>query len=311
MKKRNIALAVGLALTMSVGSMALVACKDETTPPSPFEDDTKFAAVPATETTHFLAGQLSYYGGNCWGTDDNKPNNDKLRFSHHTEDATLYKLSVVLMKTDKFKIRYEGMPWGDGVNKGNIPADKLIDAQRDDANGDIVAVEDTGGKAFQVAKDGTYEIWLTMTANLESPLSVQYVRKGDAPAIEWSHDVYVKGAWDDDWSSDSWIRVGATSLDKNNKTVTADINIDMGQATSVEFGFQLSDAGQKNDKGFGNSTLTAGAADGVLDGKIVKADSGDNYKCTASGTYNVTVTLNDNGGFESVTFNSYTAPAAA
>ena len=185
MKKRHVALAVGLAITMGACGMGLAACDKPDTPPagpSPFEDDAKFETVPVTETTHFLAGNFAVYGDQ-WSPAGDKPANEELRFKQHVEKENLYKISIALYATDEFKIRYEGEGWGSGTHKGSVPADYLVASQKDDPDGDIIGDGGMGGKNFKVKKDGTYEIWLTMNADQDMPVSVQYVRKGDAPKL--------------------------------------------------------------------------------------------------------------------------------
>ncbi|MCH5350700.1 MAG: Ig-like domain-containing protein [Clostridiales bacterium] len=184
MKKRHVALAVGLAITMGACGMGLAACDTTETPagPSPFEDDAKFEAVPVTETTHFLAGNFAVYGDQ-WSPAGDKPVNEELRFKQHAEKENLYKISIALYEKDEFKIRYEGVGWGSGTHKGSIPADYLVASQKDNPDGDIIGDGGLGGKNFSVKKDGTYEIWLTMNADQDMPVSVQYVRKGDAPKL--------------------------------------------------------------------------------------------------------------------------------
>ncbi|MCH5159163.1 MAG: Ig-like domain-containing protein [Clostridiales bacterium] len=185
MKKRHVALAVGLAITMGACGMGLAACDKPDTPPagpSPFEDDAKFETVPVTETTHFLAGNFAVYGDQ-WSPAGDKPVSEELRFKQHVEKENLYKISIALYATDEFKIRYEGEGWGSGTHKGSVPADYLVASQKDDPDGDIIGDGGMGGKNFKVQKDGTYEIWLTMNADQDMPVSVQYVRKGDAPKL--------------------------------------------------------------------------------------------------------------------------------
>lgn len=84
--------------------------------------------------------------------------------------------------------------------------------------------------------------------------------------------------------------------------MTGDITLAVGN----EFGFFTSrTTGDPAQVGWGGKDLMSG--ENIVGSKIDV--SGGNAKCTAAGTYNVTVTLNEGGGFVSIVFNSFT-PAA-
>lgn len=289
MKKRHVALAVGLALTMSVGAISLAACDEPATEPGPFEDDNKFAAVATTETTHFLAGELSFYGGGCWGTSDNLPNNAALRFKQHTEKDNLYKISVNLIEGDRFKIRYEGEGWGDGASHSNIPANYLIAEQKDLTEADIIAVDDTGGKAFKVTKTAKYEIWLTMNELNGEPKSVQWVNKGaaDQPAAVTS-DVRVKGAYNN-WGDTTLCLSGL----KEDGSLSGTFKLKY-TGVAAEFGLYTTKTGEDNQiKWIANELELPEGLTG-----ITKAD-GKWY--ISEGVYEITVTVDRIAKFTAVT----------
>ena len=262
MKKRNVALAVGLAITMGVSSIALAACNDPETPagPSPFEDNTKFAAVPVTETTHFLAGKLTYFGGDHWGTDENVSDIDALRFLQHTEMKNLYKLTVSMFETDEFKIRYEGTGWDDDKPKTNIGAQYLAEPQQSDKEGDIINPGGgVGGPNFKVQKDGKYEIWLTMSEDNSACVSVVYKRIGEADSISVGvESVTVTGAKKTiEVGSDLQLTatVSPSNADDDKKVIK--------WSSSDEKVAKVDNTGKVHAEGKGTAIITAESADGI------------------------------------------------
>lgn len=225
-------------------------------------------------------------------------------FTQDATDANKYTLEIDLYGNDEFVILPSGLGWdgkiagGEGaVNIGNVTSDTEIT---------LAAVG--GGSNLKVTAAGKYVFTLTFD---EGVPSLSFNRIGDAAVLAWTYNIYAHGNWDpnekDDKGNLVWKaspQIGTETLDKDNLTLTGTIEIGVG----AQFGFITSDStaatpSQISWGGKDKMTLAAGVTGIDL--------TGGNAKCTIAGTYTVKVTLNADGGFESIEFTAYQAPVEA
>ena len=256
---------------------------------------------------YYLAGasRSPAFEGKSWAAIDKVSEiPDGILFVQDAEDENKYTLELDLYADDEFAILSAGLGW-DGKIAGGTGA-PAIGAVTEVTNIPLAGIG--GGSNLKVSASGKYVFTLTFADGVPS---LSFNRVGDAEELAWSYHIYAHGNWDptkvDDEGNKVWEmspRIGSTVLDKDNLTLTGTIEIGVG----AEFGLITSDAaGAKPVQiGWGGKdkmTLAAGVTGIDL--------SGGNAKCTAAGTYTVKITLNENGGFVSIEFTDYQAPAAA
>lgn len=225
-------------------------------------------------------------------------------FTQDATDANKYTLEIDLYGNDAFVILPSGLGWdgkiagGEGVaDIGNVNADT-----------EITLANVGSGSNLNVAAAGKYVFTLTFE---EGVPSLSYNRIGDAAELAWTYNIYAHGNWDpnekDDEGNLVWKaspRIGTETLDKDNLTLTGTIEIGVG----AQFGFITSDstAATPSQIGWGGKDKMT-LAEGVTGIDLTGGDA----TCTVAGTYTVKVTLNVDGGFVSIEFTAYQAPAEA
>ncbi len=245
--------------------------------------------VAKAAVNYYIVGEsaLEYFPGWNVATDLDKINENLLFVADETASDT-YVLTTNLYKGTKLKVLTFGNAWDGALGHGALDADTKAE--------EFIKAD---GENIEILTDGNYQLTITETAGAKT---LKIERKGDAPALAWSYDVYAKGSWDTNWAADFKKVNGDTPFDKDNLTMTGDITLAVGN----EFGFFTSrTTGDPAQVGWGGKDLMSG--ENIVGSKIDV--SGGNAKCTVAGTYNVTVTLNEGGGFVSIVFNSFT-PAA-
>lgn len=155
--------------------------------------------------------------------------------------------------------------------------------------------------AFSVTAEGKYELTLDLTG--EKP-EISYKKVGTTDPVAWSYTVGFHGWWDGETNDNGeqvWygIDFGTATFDKTHLTATADVELKV-----APFGVKTMANGSQ--VGWFNSDKME-LADGVT---TITLNAGSNADCTAAGTYNVTITMNEDGSIAKILFNSYTAPAA-
>ncbi|MDE7107634.1 MAG: hypothetical protein K2O39_04850, partial [Clostridiales bacterium] len=177
-------------------------------------------------------------------------------------------------------------------------------------NGVNLASQVGGTSNIEIKQDGQYQITVKL---VDSAYQVEVKRLGDATEeFPWSYDIVFHGNWTDEtnewglvWSGKT---LNTTPLDKEHKTVTADIEL-----TAIDngsFGVKTAPAGTQEQAGWYNSSkMNADAVNTDADDPAIALGDDGSASVKKSGTYNVTVTLDDDGNVVSIVFNSFT-PAA-
>lgn len=203
-----------------------------------------------------------------------------------------YSLTVDLDNGAAFKILTVGNDWN-----GELGYAALADEDTTNNINLATQIANDGGN-IKILADGNYKIDLIYDTTAET-YSVAIERLGDATAeFPWEYDVLIKGSWTGDNNVWTCIKIGTTSFDKDHLTATADVELQGG--TGVNFGFLTAPTGTENQVQWfdGSSATVNSSVTTISDGA-----------CTASGTYNITVTLDTSGNITSVVFNSFTAAA--
>ena len=238
---------------------------------------------------YFLAGAFkSVENAGNWNSDW-KTATSALAFVQDEEDENVYKLTgVTLMNNDEFKVVFTSMPsnWDGCLGFGAVDDDN--DYVSEGGGGNIV-VEDAGVYTLTITiEDETATLTFEQTEDLEE---------------SWEYDVAFRGNWGGgEWTD---IKFGNQTFDKEHNTLTADIELD----TAAGFGVKTCAPGTFNQAAWYNSSVMECAASVTT---ITLPQDAGNATCTAAGTYNVTITFNDNGKITKILFNSFTAaPPAA
>lgn len=245
--------------------------------------------VAKAAVNYYIVGEsaLEYFPGWNVATDLDKIH-EKLLFVADDTATDTYVLTTNLYSGTKFKVLTFGNAWDGALGHGALDAETKEE--------EFLKAD---GENIEIVTDGSYQLTITETAGAKT---LKIERKGDAPALAWSYDIYAKGSWHASWGGDFKKINGDTPLDKENLTCTGNITLDVDN----EFGlFTSRPTGDPAQVGWGGKDIMSG--EGIVGSKIDV--TGNNAKCTEAGTYNVTVTLNAGGGFVSIVFNSFT-PAA-
>ena len=237
---------------------------------------------------YFLAGSFrSVENAGNWNADW-KTATSALAFVQDEEDENVYKLTgVTLMNKDQFKVVFTSMP-------GNWDGCLGFGAVDDDNN----YVSEGGGGNIVVEDAGVY----TLTITIEDETATLTFEQTEDLEESWEYDVAFRGNWTDPTGS-NWtdIKFSNQTFDKDNKSVTADIEL-----TAANFGVKTCAPGTFDQAEWYNSSVMECAA-GVT--TITLPQDAGNATCTAAGTYNVTITFDDEGNITKILFNSFT-PAA-
>lgn len=215
--------------------------------------------------------------------------NENILLEAGTTDGT-YSLTTNLYAGTQFKIFMFGSDWDTASGYGNLDTATKAESFVADDSGNI-----------KITQDGSYQITLSETqipAEGETPASVKrevkIERKGDAPALAWSYDVYAKGSWDWDHILSDY-KLNTTALDKDNLTCTKNLTFTANQ----EFMFLTSKTtGDPAQVSYANAKSAGVSVDTAIAAKFDL--TGNNIKCVEAGSYSITVTLNASGDFASI-----------
>lgn len=223
-----------------------------------------------------------------------------------TENDGEYTLTVNLDNGAAFQVLTLGA--GNGGWAGQLGASALAD---EDTDNNINLASQVGGSSnIEIKQDGQYQITVKLVG---TDYKVEVKRLGNATVeFPWSYDIVFHGNWTDEtnqwglvWSG---ITLNTTALDKDHLTVTADIEL-----TAIEggsFGIKTAPAGTQDQAAWYNSDkMNADAVNTDAEDPAILLAPGGNAAVKKTGTYNVTVTLDEDGNIVSVVFNSFT-PAA-
>lgn len=262
-----------------------------------YGEDVSDECVVTVETDYYLRGTSKnpdFIAG--WGGADTYAQANEGILLVKNEQGE-YKLTTDLYADTEFKLAIIGNDWNDA--RGTYWLAESTDTVN---NTEWVQRDDSADNNIKILMDGKYEITLTITTTEgEEPTttySIALELKGDAEAVAWEYDVVFHGNWDGSgWTG---IKFGDQVFDKDHLTLTADIEL-----TAADFGVKTCPTGTFDQLGWFDSSVMS------CDPSVttITLNPGANPTCTAAGTYNVTITFNEDGAITSIVFNSFT-PAA-
>lgn len=224
-----------------------------------------------------------------------------------TEDEGVYTLTADIGNGDAFKILTFGAGgggWDDALGYGN-----LADADEEEGINLATQIDNDGGN-IKILADGNYQITVKLVG---TAYQVEIKRLGDLTApFAWSYDVYFHGPWTGEVDAENnlvWsnVQLNTTPLNKDNLTVTANIEL-----TAVSgFGVKVGAAGSNDGTWYNSDKMNADAVNTDAEDPAITLTTGANAVVNKAGTYNVTVTLDADGNVVSIVFNTFTPAAAA
>ncbi|MDE7463404.1 MAG: hypothetical protein K2M48_00100 [Clostridiales bacterium] len=280
MKKRKVAVALGLCLAVGLCGASLVACGDDN------DGGDKGGVVAGEKSEYYLAGSaksgifeqspLGVWNGNGHAsTKDQIPDSIALRT---TTTKNVYTITLDLYEGDEFQILIAGDDnngWG-----GQMGAEVITPEPTEE---DPFGGKPGGGKNSNMyaRQDGNYT--LTLKVDEKNGNTVTYVRNGNAAPLPTQYNYWVKG---ETITQGKAMYNGLTTFktDAGKTEYTITLNLKEDEKISILAAAESA----------GNSGVVADEVT-IADGAAISAIEDENYQYKAgeAGSYTITIVEND------------------